>query len=128
MAGIRPPHRDSLVSGEYWFRTGFCGLNTRSISLDPSKSSTCPYRLLGPGQGIVQTAEVRDEFDPSTSLDLPREWAIFAQRQVRSGAVVVVAISSEHAAQMRFADNDQMVQAFSSDRSDQSLNVAVLPR
>ena len=55
----------------------------------------CPYRLLGPGQGIVQTAEVRDEFDPSTSLDLPREWAIFAQRQVRSGAVVVVGISSE---------------------------------
>ena len=44
-----------------------------------------------------------------------------------SGAVVIVGIGPEHAVQMRFAKDDYVVQAFSSDRSDQALNVAVLP-
>ena len=47
---------------------------------------------------------------------------------MRARAVIVVGISPEHAAQMRLAENEQMVQTFSSDRSDQSLDVSVLPR
>ena len=47
---------------------------------------------------------------------------------MRAGAVVVVGISPEHAAQMRLAKNNQMVQTFSSDRSDQALDMSILPR
>jgi len=46
----------------------------------------------------------------------------------RAGAVVVVGISVEPAAQMRLAKDDHVIQALSSDRSDRSLDVPVLPR
>ena len=88
----------------------------------------CPFRKLDPYQGTVQTAKVSDELDLTTSLGLPGKWRVFAQRQVRAGAVVIVCVGSEYVAQMRFAKDDHMVQAFSSDRSDQALDVSVLPR
>ena len=66
----------------------------------------------------MQTAEVRDELDLAVSSDRSREWSVFTKGQVRAGAVVVVCIVMEHATQMRLADKDQMVQTFSSDRSD----------
>jgi hypothetical protein len=37
-------------------------------------------------------------------------------------------LGSQHAAQMRLAENDQMVQALSSDRSYQPFNIGILPR
>ncbi len=40
-----------------------------------------------------------------------------------AGTVVVVRVGAKHAAQMRFAENDQMVQALSSDRSYQPFNI-----
>lgn len=45
---------------------------------------------------------------------------------MRAGAVVVVGISLEHAAQMRLAEDDQVVQAFPPYRADQTLDVVVL--
>ena len=35
-------------------------------------SAACPYRLSDPDQGTMQTAEVSDELDLTTSLDFPR--------------------------------------------------------
>ncbi len=67
---------------------------------------------------MVETAEVRDGLDPAVWSDRSMEWSVFTWGQVRGGAVVVVGISPEHATQIRLAENDQMVQTFSSDRSD----------
>ncbi len=77
---------------------------------------------------MVQTAEVRFESDSTFPQDWPCQRRIFVQRQVRAGAVVVVGISPEHVAQMSHVENNKMVQALSSDRSDQALDVTVLPR
>jgi hypothetical protein len=66
----------------------------------------------------MQTAEVRDELDLAVSSDRSRDWSVFTKGQVRAGTVVVVCIVMEHATQKRTAENDQMVQKFSSDRSD----------
>ncbi len=76
---------------------------------------------------MVETTEVRYGSDPAFPQNWPRQWRIFAQRQVRAGTIVVVGVGAKHAVQMRFAENDQMVQTFSSDRSDQPFNVGVLP-
>ncbi len=67
---------------------------------------------------MVQTAEVRDGLDPAISSNRSREWSVFTKGQMRARAVVVVFIVMEHTAQMRLAENDQMIQTFSSDRSD----------
>src|SRR5882672_1821166 len=42
--------------------------------------------------------------------------------------VVVRRVSLEDVAQVRLAEHDQVVERFATDRSDQPLNVAVLPR
>jgi hypothetical protein len=63
---------------------------------------------------MVQSAEVRDGSDPAVSSDDPRERGVFAQRQVRAGAIVVVSISPEHAAQMRLAKDNYVIQTLSS--------------
>ena len=65
--------------------------------------------------------------DPAFPQNWPCQWRIFVQRQMSAGAVVVVCIGAKHAAQMRLAENDQMVQTFPSDRTDQPLDVGVLP-
>ncbi len=68
---------------------------------------------------MVETTEVRDGSDPAFSCDWSSQRRIFVQRQMSADTVVVIGIRPEHAAQMRLAENDQMVQALSSDRSDQ---------
>jgi len=76
----------------------------------------------------MQTAELGARSDPALLCDWPCQRCIFVQRQVSSGAIVIVGIGLQHAAQMRLAENDQMVQALSSDRSYQPFNIGILPR
>ncbi len=93
----------------------------------PIGRAGCPYQKLDPDVGMVETTEVRYGSDPAFPQNWPCQWRIFAQRQMSAGTVVVIGVGPEHAAQMRLAENDQMVQTFPSDRSDQPLNVGVLP-
>jgi hypothetical protein len=41
--------------------------------------------------------------------------------------VVIVAVSPEDPAQMGFAEDDDVIEAFATDRTDQSLRMPVLP-
>jgi len=54
--------------------------------------------------------------------------SILVQGQVRPKPVVVVGIFAQQFAQMALIDDDQVIQTIPSDRSDQALNVSVLPR
>jgi len=76
---------------------------------------------------MMQTADVGDRSDPALSCDWSCQRSIFVQRQVSSGTIVIVGIGSQHVAHMRHAENDQMVQTFPSDRSDQPFDIGVLP-
>ncbi len=76
---------------------------------------------------MVQTTKMRYGFDPAFPQNWPCQWRIFVQRQVSAGTIVIVGVGAKHAAQMCLTDNDQMIQTFSSDRSDQPFNVGVLP-
>ena len=42
--------------------------------------------------------------------------------------IVIRSVSLQHAAQVRFAEHDEVVERFATDRSDEPLNVPVLPR
>ncbi len=76
---------------------------------------------------MVQTTKVRYGFDPAFPQNWPCQWRIFVQRQVSAGTIVMVGVGAKHAAQVRLAEIDQMVQTFSSDRSDQPFDIGVLP-
>src|SRR5947209_16535820 len=45
-----------------------------------------------------------------------------------SGTVVVMRVRAQHVAQMTLSEHDLMIKAFASDRADQSLGIAVLPK
>ncbi len=75
----------------------------------------------------MQTTKVRYGFDSAFPQNWPCQWRIFVQRQVSAGPFVIVGVGAKHAAQMCLPDNDQMIQALSSDRSDQPFDIGVLP-
>ena len=77
---------------------------------------------------MVQAAEMRKLTQHAMALHGSSQWSILVQGQVRPKPIVVVGIFAQQFAQMALIDDDQMIQAFPSDRSDQALNICVLPR
>lgn len=76
---------------------------------------------------MVQPAKFRNSIYPADHLDLSRVRALFLQRQMRTGAVVVIDITAEGAFEMLGVKDDEVVQALPPNRADQSLSVRVLP-
>src|SRR6516162_6407059 len=54
--------------------------------------------------------------------------AVLAEREMRSGVVIVSKIARQHAAQMALVEDDDVIQTFPADRTDQTLRIRVLPR
>src|SRR5258708_27518749 len=67
-------------------------------------------------------------WDASGPLNRARERRMFVQRAVRSQIVVIAGIGLQNPAEVRLTQGDHMVDAFASDRSDQSFGEAVLPK
>src|SRR5258706_16339589 len=75
---------------------------------------------------VMQSAEEWLRRDASDPLHRAREWRIFVQRAVRSQIVVIAGIGLQNPAEGRLAQDDHMVDALASDRSEQSFGKAVL--
>ena len=72
----------------------------------------------------MKAAQYGDRYDTPERLNGSPEGSVLAERQVRAHPVIVGGISREDPAQMRLAD---MVEALTPDRTDQPINIAVLP-
>jgi len=79
---------------------------------------------------VVRTTDLRDGDDSADPrrLDGARVRTILVERKMRPGAVVIIHVGREDAAQMALVEDDDMVQAFPPDRTDDPLDVGVLPR
>ena len=53
---------------------------------------------------------------------------ILTQRQMRPEFVVIADVGRKDPAQMGFAEDDDVIEAFPADRADQSLRMPILPR
>lgn len=60
-------------------------------------------------------------------FDAPRYWSVVIKRLMRARGVVVVDVFGEDPSQVRFAEKDDMIEAFTADRSDHPLSERVLP-
>src|SRR5215216_4861802 len=56
-----------------------------------------------------------------------RPRAVLVEREMRSGVVVILKIVRQYAAQMTLVEDDNVIQAFTADRTDQTLDIRVLP-
>jgi hypothetical protein len=77
---------------------------------------------------MVQTAEVRDARDRADPKDRTAVWRVLVKGEVRAGVVVIARVRGQHVPQMRFVEDDQMVEALTPDGADQPLDIRVLPR
>jgi hypothetical protein len=59
--------------------------------------------------------------------DRPMARRILAQGQMRSEFVVIAGVGRKDPAQMGFAEDDDVIEAFPADRADQPLRMSVLP-
>jgi len=76
---------------------------------------------------MVQPVEDRPSNELAEPLDRSTAWRILAQGQMRSQFVVIASIRRKDPAQVAFADDNGMIEAFPADRADQSLRMPVLP-
>ena len=77
---------------------------------------------------MMKSAEDRPCGDLAAPLDRPMTRRILLQGQMCSEFVVIVGIGRKRPAQMNLAKDDDVIEAFTADRADQSLGMAVLPR
>ena len=79
---------------------------------------------------VMEAADLGDRDDVTQRRRLGRSgvWRIFGQRQMRPCPMIVGEVSRQHAAQMRLAEDDDVIQTLAADGSDQPLHVRILPR
>ena len=79
---------------------------------------------------MVQSANLWkcDDLSEISVVDRPPFWRVLLKCEMRPGAIVVARVRGEDPAEMPLVENDDVVQALSTQRSNESLRIAVLPR
>src|SRR5262245_47324174 len=79
---------------------------------------------------MVQTANLWQGNDIAGrgKLNAAGPRAVLAKREMCSGVVMILKIARQHAAQMAFVEDDDVIQTFPTDRTDETLSIGVLPR
>jgi glucokinase len=85
------------------------------VSVERVLSGPCAYRKLDSAVLMVKATEKRSRCDGADLLDDALERSVLGQRSVGSLLVVVARIRGQDPAQMRFAQDHDMVQALSPD-------------
>ncbi len=78
---------------------------------------------------MVESAEMRKSDNAARVRSIHGAWlrALLVQGKMSSRGVVIGAVGAKHPTQMLFVENDQVVEAVSANRSDQPLDVGILP-
>src|SRR5580704_2793527 len=87
----------------------------------------CAYRELNPAILMMKSAENRPGSELAEPLDRPMARRILIQGQMPSEFVVIAGVGRKNLAQMGFAEDDDVIEAFPADRADQSLRMPILP-
>jgi hypothetical protein len=77
---------------------------------------------------MMKSTKDRVRFNAPGRLNRTGDRRIFIQCPVRPDLVVIAGISLQDPAQVRLAQDDDMVDALAPDRSNQSFGKAILPR
>ena len=57
-----------------------------------------------------------------------RLWTILVEREMRPTLVMILKIGRQHTAQVTLIEDDDVIEAFATDRADDALDIGVLPR
>src|SRR5438105_4307840 len=78
---------------------------------------------------MMQTSHLRELNNISHlgRMNSPRLWGVFGQSQMSPAAMVIRKIAFQDPSQMSFSQHDHVIQAVTSNRSDQPLHEGTLP-
>jgi hypothetical protein len=93
-----------------------------------ANSHRCVYRKLNSGILVVKTAEERYGCDGAEPLNCAMERGILVQGSMGPRLIIITGVSSNDLQQVLLAQDDNMIQALTSDRSDQPFSNPILPR
>jgi hypothetical protein len=90
----------------------------------PAKSLRC-----APFIAVMETTDFGDRNDRPGGCSRDRSviWRVFLEAEVRSAPMIILAVGLEDAPEMRFVDDDHVIETLSSDRADQAFNIRILP-
>jgi len=79
---------------------------------------------------MVKSTHFRERHDVTIRQRLNTSWrgCVVLKGEMGSRPMIIGDVSSKHATQMCLAQNDDVIQTFAAQRSDQSLRVRILPR
>ncbi len=102
--------------------------NFRCRSLEQIDERLVLSQKLNPDILVMQPTQDWYRCDATDLLGPPKIRRILAQWEMRPDLVVIGSVILQNAAQLRFVEHDQVIEAFAPNRSDEALDVAVLPR
>ena len=78
---------------------------------------------------MVEATDFAERHDPAgrRSLDAPPVGRVLLQREMGSSAVIVREVRGQDATQVAFAQNDDMIEALTPDRTDEPFHERILP-
>jgi hypothetical protein len=76
----------------------------------------------------MKSAEDRSHGDLAELLNGTKKRRVLGKGEMRSDVVIVGGISRENPAQMGVAEDDDVIEAFPSDRANQPLRMPILPK
>ena len=79
---------------------------------------------------MVKSANFCERHDGTFGLDLDASWRgrVLLEGEMSTRTMIVENIASEHASQMRLAEDDDVIQTLATQGSDQALRIRILPR
>jgi hypothetical protein len=77
---------------------------------------------------MMKSAEDRSSSEFAEPLNGTKKRYVLGECKMRPDIVVIVAVSPEDPAQMGLAEDDDVIEAFATDRADQPLRMPILPR
>jgi hypothetical protein len=75
----------------------------------------------------MESTKEWDGDDRSSRMNRAAERSVLRESEMGTGAIVVVSVGPEDPAKMRFAQDHDMIQAFSPNRANEPFDMPVLP-
>jgi len=75
----------------------------------------------------MKAPEYASGFDCADALNSPMDWSILIQGPMGPQGIVIGGILAKDSAHVSLSKHDEVVDTFTSDRTDQSFRVSILP-
>jgi hypothetical protein len=101
-------------------------MNLAQLSGDKQERAASPISRGSTLIAMMQAADLREGDNVMACggyLYGARPWAIFVERKMRSGFMMILKIARQDPAQVTLVKDDNVIQAFAANRADQTLDI-----